>query len=585
MMDTFPRGAQSFLKMDGTYNWTKPSGQLFFLDRARELGVEKIVAFSNSPHRRQSKNGLARASKAGIIGDGLYVLTNTASGRALDGGNANGNVLQWDKYENAAKQGWYMFHVEADRYRIANAYWQEQCLYASKTLLGALSVRPCSDTQDTTFSLVRSGRGFIIKLDGSDLYLSLQAGTQGGFDMGNGDHVRLDTLLPSWRDYDVLQTQEWELLSVSPGSFSPALPAVGKANLRPGADAAFAQYLVDCVSRLQQEHNITVDYVSPVNEPQYPWDTNSQEGSPWSQAEIVSVASALGGRLDIIGPHIIRLSTKVLVSESAQYKYAIDGNEPANLKAGLTGHPKVAAVFGAHAYYSNEQDYTMWKLRQDLLAKVRAAGQELWQTEYSMLEDPSKHESLKDVSPILDIHIAVHLAKVILNDLVFADAASWCFWTAMGPERGDLPTRFLLIRLRTPGGSDSQAAWQSGDGAGPAKTLWALGHFSRFVRPGYVRVWHSANWADGFGAVAFVNAAATELVEIYVNINKENTILDRASVTASVGGRSYVVSSRFYYTDASHDMIPAHMESTLSMGGFSILTVVSQLRYDGDAMG
>ena len=65
MMDTFPRGAQSFLEMDGTYNWTKPSGQLFFLKRARELGVEKIVAFSYSPHRRQTKNGLARASKAG----------------------------------------------------------------------------------------------------------------------------------------------------------------------------------------------------------------------------------------------------------------------------------------------------------------------------------------------------------------------------------------------------------------------------------------------------------------------------------------------------------------------------------------
>ena len=39
--------------------------------------------------------------------------------------------------------------------------------------------------------------------------------------------------------------------------------------------------------------------------------------------------------------------------------------------------------------------------------------------------------------------------------------------------------------------------------------------------PGSVRVWHSANWKDGFGAVAFVNAAHTELVEIYVNINME----------------------------------------------------------------
>ena len=77
-MNTAPRGAQSFLEMDGTYNWTNPSGQLFFLKRARELGVEKIVAFSYSPHRRHTKNGLARASKAGnIIGaDGSFVVQN-----------------------------------------------------------------------------------------------------------------------------------------------------------------------------------------------------------------------------------------------------------------------------------------------------------------------------------------------------------------------------------------------------------------------------------------------------------------------------------------------------------------------------
>ncbi len=174
MMDLFPRGAQSFLEMDGTYNWSKPSGQLFFLRRARALGVERVVAFSNSPHRRHSKNGLARASPAGDVGDGIYVLTNAASGRALDGGNAGGNVLQWDTYPNAAKQSWYLFHVEANRYRIANAFWQEQCLCSSRMLLGALSLRPCSDTQDTTFSLVRSGLGFNIKLDGSDLYISLQ---------------------------------------------------------------------------------------------------------------------------------------------------------------------------------------------------------------------------------------------------------------------------------------------------------------------------------------------------------------------------------------------------------------------------
>jgi hypothetical protein len=477
-------------------------------------------------------------------------------------------------------------HVEDDRYRIASSRWPEKCLDVEQKT--KLSLRPCSDTQDTTWTVfqnVQFGTSAItIMLDGdlvSPLYLTSIPASETSIDY---DGVRLAEY-----SEEVRKSQYWYVSAITEDDrrqLSPAPPAVGTINLRPGDGAfgAFAQYLIDCVSRLKKEHNITVDYVSPVNEPQYPWKSNNCEGSPWSQAEIVSVARVLDAILIDASP--IDPSTKVLVSESAQYKYAIDGDEPRNLMAGLTGHPKVAAVFAAHAYYSNGQDdYTMRKLRTDLLAKVRAAGQELWQTSYSMLEEPSTLEGLKGVSPILDIHIAVHLAKVILHDLAFADAASWCFWTAMGPERGDFPTRSLLIRLRTPGGSDSEAAWRSGDGGfpEPAKTLWALGHFSRFVRPGYVRVWHSATWADGFGAVAFVNAAGTELVEIYVNINKEGAILDRASLDASVGDRMYVGSSRFYYTDASHDM--ALIPDPASMGGFSILTVVSQLRYVGVAMG
>ena len=85
---------------------------------------------------------------------------------------------------------------------------------------------------------------------------------------------------------DINLGQRWVLAAADPATFTPVLPAVGTTNLRPGAYAAFVKYLVDCVVGLKQVHNITVDYVSPVNEPQYPWDNNWQEGSPWSQAEI-----------------------------------------------------------------------------------------------------------------------------------------------------------------------------------------------------------------------------------------------------------------------------------------------------------
>ncbi len=55
--------------------------------------------------------------------------------------------------------------------------------------------------------------------------------------------------------------QRWRLWPVSVADYKPMLPAVGTTNLRPGNEDAFAQYLVDCVVRLKDEHNITVDYV------------------------------------------------------------------------------------------------------------------------------------------------------------------------------------------------------------------------------------------------------------------------------------------------------------------------------------
>lgn len=52
------RRAESYLNNDLSYDWTRCEGQRYFLDRAKELGVESIVLFSNAPNVQFSKNGL-----------------------------------------------------------------------------------------------------------------------------------------------------------------------------------------------------------------------------------------------------------------------------------------------------------------------------------------------------------------------------------------------------------------------------------------------------------------------------------------------------------------------------------------------
>lgn len=69
------------------------------------------------------------------------------------------------------------------------------------------------------------------------------------------------------------------------------------------------------------------------------------------------------------------------------------------------------------------------------------------------------------------------LARNIHADFTMADATAWQWWSSTDPKMGRVP-RYCLIEC-DPGGEESYR---------PTKLLWALGHYSRFVRPGMVRV-------------------------------------------------------------------------------------------------
>jgi O-glycosyl hydrolase len=76
---------------------------------------------------------------------------------------------------------------------------------------------------------------------------------------------------------------------------------------------------------------------------------------------------------------------------------------------------------------------------------------------------------------------ALFLAKVIHYDLTVGNAAAWEFWNAYEPGRADSNTRYYLIALKP------NAGFTDGDYYA-TKGLWALGNFSRWVRPGMRRV-------------------------------------------------------------------------------------------------
>jgi O-glycosyl hydrolase len=101
-----------------------------------------------------------------------------------------------------------------------------------------------------------------------------------------------------------------------------------KANLKPDKYNAYADFLTEVVKHFDKE-GFHFNYISPVNEPQWDWANDfgkaSQEGSPWTNAEIHQVVTALNTSLETK-----KLSTKILAAEAGELSYLYSGKTSAS---------------------------------------------------------------------------------------------------------------------------------------------------------------------------------------------------------------------------------------------------------------
>lgn len=285
-------------------------------------------------------------------------------------------------------------------------------------------------------------------------------------------------------------------------------------NLKPGAENNFAKYLSHILLHFRDNHDsaerIDFHYIYPINEPQWDWQ-HSQEGCRYSNTDLKKVYAALHSRLVADG-----LSTKILGSESGSIPdmYSLDtlAGEKWHADYGnylklICGDPELAACFGGiityHSYWSDEVATQLVPPRAALgRAFANYPGWKIWQSEYCIME-PGRD---------LGMDTALRVARVIHCDLTLVNASSWQWWLAVANE--DYKSGLIYTDYKNPG--DAETIYES-------KLLWALGNFSRFIRPGMVRVELSGpqdvqevmasaflDEKSGRTALVFVNCAETE---------------------------------------------------------------------------
>ncbi len=257
-------------------------------------------------------------------------------------------------------------------------------------------------------------------------------------------------------------------------------------NLQPGKYKAYSQFLSEVIRHFDQE-SLYFSYLSPVNEPQWDWSGTigaaKQEGSPWTNQEIFQVVKSLDTSLKEKS-----LKTKILIPEAAMLTYMYENNTATSRQIqnffsdssalSVQNINSVSGIVAGHSYFTDSGDSSLINIRKNLADTAKQYGVNYWQSEYCMLGDGFK-EGAKEKRSQMDC--ALFLAKVIHSDLVVGNATAWQFWNSFEPGKSDFDTRYYLIAL------SPDQDYKNGDFA-VTKNLWALGHYSLFIRPGMQRL-------------------------------------------------------------------------------------------------
>ena len=242
----------------------------------------------------------------------------------------------------------------------------------------------------------------------------------------------------------------------------------------------FAEYLVRIVDEIESKDGVHFDYLSPFNEPQWDWTNSGQEGSPWLNTEMASFTRALNQEITDSD-----IDIKIEIAEAAQIQYLYSSynrpgrgdqivaffDEKSDTYVGNLDH--VAQQIAGHSYFTTWDLSHFLDTRKLLASKLSQYPEvEYIMSEYTLLEN---NEVVRGQGRDLGIIPALYMARVIHADLTLAGASSWQWWLAISPY--DYKDGLIYTTLNKSDGTVYES-----------KMLWALGNYSRFIRPGMIRI-------------------------------------------------------------------------------------------------
>lgn len=277
----------------------------------------------------------------------------------------------------------------------------------------------------------------------------------------------------------------------------------GTFNLQDDKYDDFAHYLADVIEGIEKKDGILFDYICPVNEPDgyWNWSDGRQEGSPATNREIARVVRHISKEFIERG-----LNTNILVYESSDYRcmfathmtdwqrgYGIQSFfNPDSTLTYVGDLPNVPKLVVGHSYWTNTPLESLHDYRCQLADTLKKYNVEYWQTETCIMSNDEEVGGASNFD--FSINSALYTARIIHYDIAVAGARSWQWWRAAGGAikgvRGNFKDGLLCIKFGN-GEFNNHNPTTVDDKVGTAqdsKLLWALGNYSRFIRPGAIRL-------------------------------------------------------------------------------------------------
>lgn len=289
--------------------------------------------------------------------------------------------------------------------------------------------------------------------------------------------------------------------------------------LREEAYGEWASQLAD-FARFMDERGTPLLGLSAQNEPDYvaAWDTC--EFSPEQLATFVG---------DFLAPALIELDTPVpiIAPESANW------GSIERYSTALLDHPSAPQSLLSLATHG----YGSFVPRE--VPRIAESGLELWLTEVS---DPQQ-----DV-PDSGMGSALRVARMIHADLTLGNVSAWHYWWLL--PRGDVEDTNAALADRS---------------FELAKRAYALGHYSKFVRPGFIRVGATDSSASLVFSTAFESPDADRLV-VVLSSDRSSEMEQEIRVSGSDLGVAQV-----WVTDSNREL---ELEETVNVDGESLVVTI-----------